>query len=432
MWGMSGSDEDIRLEMSKFSANQTTMKEETIRKFHEDWDKCLQEHYVPIPFEEVLDCVELNTGVGRPWKEFHATKRDMIDSLGLEVFLDYLRSVEESIVDETAFPDVTFDVFSKLDKYKLSKIENNRLRTIQGGDFVYLCLLIRWTYRQVKDLYANHPRFLVVFNNQDFGERVTKAFEGKHTVGLDATGFDRSVPTSVIFETCGSLLERTDCPEAMKAFITCTAAFGRLQAGDGRLEDRYGGNPSGIFLTTILNCAFNDMMHIEAYTQLFGENFEDHVQWVLTGDDSLDGYNHETPLEPVLDAFSNFCLEFKCDTFEVEGRKTTFPPGIGCHAPYLARVSVVRQGVIIPVPAEPRRNLGWYHTHDPIQSQLEKRNSLIGIRESVMPYYAVELLDPSYPIPESVQSFMDYFDRQGYEGSFMDAQKALEVYGTLV
>jgi len=428
-WGCAGSDKDIAEEAQKFASNHVVFKDSTWARFLKDWDQCLDKKYEPLEWDIVIEqLLQLKTGVGQPWKQVYPNKQAMLDDFTQAGLIEYLETLEREVLDGRIFPEFTWDVFSKLDKYKKSKLDNNRLRTIQGGDVILLMLMLRWFYPAVKDLYHRHSRYYVVADNHTFVERVTMAFAESHTCGMDATGFDRGVPANVIERVMTVLLDRSGCPDALQALMVDAVAYGQLQLPWGELLAKVGGNPSGVFLTTIINCAFNDLMHIEVYQGLYGLDFDSCCHWIVTGDDSVDGFRKGASLptpDELISEFSNFGLEYKIDLLDGE----FYPPELGCHAPYLSKVSVVRDGVVVPVPSEPRRNLGWYYTipETPLSTQLA---SIIGIRESLMPFMVVQALDPSYPVPTVVEEFFSETADLIGQMAVMGIGQATDVYSS--
>ena len=430
-WIMSGSNDDIVREANQFSDNHVTFSAPAFDRFKADWDKALgPEPFEPIPYETILsELLELNTGTGRPLKQQYSTKKQMLDELTIPHLVSYLTWLEDQIAAGTETPEMVFDVFSKLDKYKFKKIYGNRLRTIQGGDVIYLIQLMRWVYPATKTLYDQHPRFMLTFDMHSFVERVTLAFAGDYTIGMDATGFDRGVPATVTNFVVLDLAARSECPAAMQVHLAKVASYGPLQLPSGELLNRSGGNPSGIFLTSLFNCVFNDLMHIEVYQSIFGLDFDSHVHWIMTGDDSIDGFKAVIDHAVLVKEFNNFGLIYNADLCtDEQGELCLFPPGLGLHAPYLSKVSVVRNGIVTVVPSDPTRNLGHYHTFDPQTTQSERRASLTGVRESLLPFSAVQLLDPSYPVPSCVVDFFSFCDGFGVEG--IDSLRATDIYCT--
>jgi len=434
-WGASGNDADILEEAEKFSANVVHFKDTTWSRFFADWDACCEVAYKPLDWNIVIEnLLELNTGVGVPWKQDYHNKGEMIADFTQAGLVEYLQSLENAVINDGYFPEFSWDVFSKLDKYKKSKLDNNRLRTIQGGDVILLILMLRWISSPVKHLYDRHNRFYVVADNHAFAARVTAAFADSYTCGLDATGFDRGVPATVMERLLTDLCDKAGCPDQIIAVLIQGAVYGPLQLPSGELLSRFGGNPSGIFLTTIFNCGFNDLLHIEVYGNLFGpKEFDRYVHWVVTGDDAEDGFRKSegppsiTP-EVLVEAFSEFGLEYKVDLLEGD----YYPPIFGCHAPYLSKVSVIRAGFVIPVPVEPRRNLGWYHTIDPAKPLSKQYDSITGMRESLLPFMICSALDPTYEVPTCVEDFFD--DASGIlKGrDVMGLKQAVGVYGTAI
>jgi len=174
---------------------------------------------------------------------------------------------------------------------------------------------------------------------------------------------------------------------------------------------------SGIWLTSLANCFVEDLMLTQACKRAFQipvKGLFSHVKWLITGDDVLFGLSDsfEDPKEAqdtLMGFMQLYNIVFKLDT--LSGGEP-YPKGLACHAPYLGRVSVVAGDRVITVPQEPRRNLGWYHTHKPAQTLQERYDSWVGIRESVLAYVVANAYDESIPIPRVVSNFLRDFEEK--------------------
>lgn len=421
VFGAKGSISDVKREASQYSNNSVSFPPDVVARVKDDLEKCfLGLCSDPVPFETVLDnFLTLSSSSGQPWKEVCGTKRELIDKHSREEILNALYQYEKDVIEGTEFPIHVWDCIPKYDKYKCEKLDNGRLRTIQSGDMFYLCLMIRWLAPSIKAIYANHPRFLVQFTPEEYTIRIAMGFKGWETFGLDATGMDRGVPSEVVAWTVDTLSSLTSTPENIVSLLSHTAVEGPFQFGDGEITDsRVGGNPSGIWITTIINCIFMDMILFTSAGRLGLEEGKT-IMWSITGDDTIVGllppyHSHHRELggltmaRQIAEQAGTFGLIFKLDTM-VEG---LYPSDLGCHAPYLGRMSVVAGDFLFSLFTEPRRNLGWYHTYPPEQTDMQRMLSWIGIRESVLPYVVAATLDHRIPVPRVVLEFLQRFDAE--------------------
>lgn len=418
--GAKGSLEDVKEEARKFASNQQEFAPEVVDHVVESLRNCcVKTRADPLSYEEVLSLyIDRKTSAGQPWKELAATKGDLLEAHGLNTIIAALHAYEKGILDLTEWPTHVWDCLSKEDKYKKEKLDNNRLRTIQAGDFFYLCLLIRWTAPAVKSIYERHPRYMVKFTPEDYIRKITLEFAQFDTFGVDGTGLDRGIPGAATAVLLHELCTPTDTPEEIETFLARVANEGPLQFGDGSYDDsRVGGNISGIWITTLTNCFLVDLVLTETACDTFSclpDQLDLHIRWSITGDDVLLGLpksdTNKDLMRRLHDRMQFYNIEFKLDCM-ADG--SLFPAGLAMHAPYLGRVSVVAGGYVLTVPLEPRRNLGWFHSRPREQTPQQALNSWVGIRESVMPYYVCAALsDGSYKVPRVVCEFMKVFDWQ--------------------
>lgn len=417
-WVAKGSVDDVKKEASKFNNNHVHFDEWIWELFEKTLSEAVAGCTGEISYKDLLEggYLELDSSPGEPWKQAFATKRIMIDTLGVDSIVEMMESLEASLASGKTWVDWLWNVFSKLDKYTTAKLSSDRLRTIQGGDFFLQLLLMKYLHKMLKAVYAKFPTLFVGKNQQDFLREVSLGFEHCYTVGYDATGMDRTVPANFMTRVLASLFERTSCPDKVFLSVVAGAVFGQLHMPDGELLERVGGNPSGILLTTFFNCMFSWFLKHQVYSITFGEGYTDRVQWLICGDDSVDGYKTLDDAMRYSDVVNHlnahYSMAWKVDLFEGDQGKQPYPPGL--HAPFLSVVTAEAQHdnkrMLIALPAEPRRNLGFFYTQ-PLQTTFEKRfASLAGIRESLMPFKVQEALTGRAP-PQPVQDFFNEFDR---------------------
>lgn len=412
LWGATGSIDDVKKEAKQFINYNVSFDADVVEHITDRLQDCIKTApTVPLSYEEVIaDHLVLSSSSGSPWKVFSPSKKDVLNTLGVDVFVDMLYQIESDVINNIYVPTCTWDCFSKSDKYKQEKLKNDRLRTVQSADMMYLCVLTRWVYYPFKKLCRDYEHFMLAFDNTDYITRVTFPFSDKYTLGLDGTGFDRTVPVQIIAFVMNLLMSHTNAHPNLIHWVTEVAAYGPLLFPDGTLMERYGGNPSGILLTGLINSVYSEFLKTQVYKALFNvpvNQLKSHVDWLITGDDSLDGFYTPPPLEKLLWLFNSFGTVFK---LEVLASGQCYPPGKGTHVPFLARMSLFVGGYALTVPIEYRRNLGWYHTLRTDITLTEQYASWVGIRESLMPYYVAHLLDPTYPVPFPVIKFFEQFD----------------------
>lgn len=401
-WGASGSLNDTIAECSKFSRVKAVPHQGAYSKMWHDLLECTEGvHIGPTPWEDIFDDVDMSSGVGRPWKFLFPSKQHMVDAFGGEAeFLQAMREFEEAISAGECLPDLNWAVFSKTDKYKLAKLTSARLRTIQGGSIVHLLLLKRWIKNLVHAVYANHPRIFMVRTNFSFVQRVVRDLRDRWTVGFDATGYDRNVPGDFILALLQDCLRLTGCPENVALLLVHSTVYGDLVLPDGSIIDRSGGNPSGVFVTGFINSCYMDYIKHSVYEEM---GISD-VQWLITGDDSLDAYAHPgVDVKAVAQAMASFTgMEIKVDLMDGQ----LYPPGT--HAPYLSTVSYIHDGFVVTLPSEARRTLGWWHTQPATCTPDKLYASCSGINASLGCFRALEALSGLRNV--YVEQFFQHFE----------------------
>mgnify|MGYP003572055665 CR=1 FL=1 len=388
----------------------------------------------PLSFQEAWDTLNKQASPGEPWADTFPTKQDFEDKGALPELLEFCEALEEEIISgqlpEDEWPIMAFKVHSKRDKYSTKKIKTKRFRSIQGLDVVLNLIMARWLAKFDETIYDRFPHIFVKNNPQTWCERITKGFAGLRTWGCDYTAFDKSIPENVVGDIVGFCMQRVGAPQNLCDFVARQVSQGPLVMPTGDIIHRTGSNPSGEYLTTIVNSFYNYMMIVDCFGEVLQvppEEVKQHMSFVITGDDALLG-SQELELEKVEEATQlisdKYCIATKLDLYHGE----LYPSDPGCHAPYLGQVSVgLDQETFVSVPFEPMRTL-TRAVQAPMNDKPQDRAlRMTGVRQAFAGYYVLRELSPSYPIPVPVNAFMDYFDDFYQANPQLDWQGALPI-----
>lgn len=419
-WPGKGGLRETQKEVLEFGVNDPEIWEEAYSEMMATSDAAVGNASIGcLTIPEAINLLDTSTSAGTPYKHQYRSKLELIDALGFNGLCELVADTEDAICRGESV-EMAFAVFSKKDKYKKKKIDTSRFRTIQGGDVVLLIIMMRWFHRLADTLYEQHPRFYQKKTRQDFGRIISRGFSNKKTVGIDFRGFDRNVNWRFTSRLLQDLGDRVGMPPALSAHIADVLAFGLLEMPDGEYWMRYGGNPSGQYLTSLLNCLFNDYLKLYSYAVLFQCSCQDVVNFVLyvvCGDDSVDGFTpgSEPPLDKLMEAFAVHGMELELDLLEGD----YYPASLGSHAPFLSTVTFCHGGYTVPLPVEPRRILGWTMTTVPHRTLEEQFASWSGVYNEALSYMVAKIVDPTYRVPQPICRFFERFE--GLQARAMEA-----------
>jgi hypothetical protein len=245
---------------------------------------------------------------------------------------------------------------TKRDNYTLSKISSENYRVIQCTDVVVEGLMKRYYGAFAQRVYNNYDRYVIVFDPlADWHPRWSGMAKWKHAMGIDFSGFDRhQCPhiIGVIFRLIGELSGAP--PEFTECVINWLTNAPILIPGKG-MYDNLVGNPSGQYLTTLLNSMYHELANLAVYSRYYGvhpSKLGELVEWWITSDDGVDFHNTPIDCVWVQDLFRElFGLDSKIEgPFEAPRRPS-----------YLGQRSVVYEGRIYPIPADAARTLTTYY-----------------------------------------------------------------------
>jgi hypothetical protein len=225
-------------------------------------------------FETVLGELDLNTSVGYPLKIDFRSKKELLDFMGIDGFLDHCEVTYQDIVKGRQTRPYCWNVFMKEDKYSAKKVTSGAYRTIQGAD-VFFVVLNRAVWKpsydaavanyQIKDStrvagesYLFEGTTFLTFNVNDmYGMSKDLGSYIHDSVGFDYTKFDRNAPIGswdLAYDCLGTITEL----KGLRDYMVLSSNSGPMCVdGEDVCEGRKGGNPSGHPFTSYHNCVLN-------------------------------------------------------------------------------------------------------------------------------------------------------------------------------
>lgn len=362
----------------------------------------------PLSCEQVWDTVNKDASPGEPWAAKFPTKEDFSPQ-DLEELFDLEGALEQLIVERGKIPvEHHFKVHSKRDKYSAKKFANKRFRSIQGTDVILHLMMARYLKQLCTAVYDHCPHVGVKIPKHTWNEKITQRFNGKRTWGIDFTGYDKGIPANVIRMIVMELCSIVGCPTAIALHMAEAVATGAFVMPDGNIIERGGGNPSGEYLTTIVNSFYHLYMVVDVYHDVLGVDETcvlEEVDPVVCGDDGLMG--GELSVAEVKEAAAQiterYGLETKVDLHDGD----LYPREAGCHAPFLGQVSVMfTNGIGIPAPFEPMRTMSRGVETKPGDTEQQLLERQLGIREALGAFVVMRYCVPEYPLPTIVEEFL--------------------------
>lgn len=271
----------------------------------------------------------------------------------------WLRDCEERLTNGKTSMYIT--VFGKRDKYSPEKIEKRNYRAIYNCDLVTNLVMLKYTKSVSSRLSQFVPEFYLSRRHFEWNKILHSRFVDKYTIGLDVTAFDKQIPASVTEYIVRACMIRGGATDRLARTISSSVAYAPVVMPDGEVLERYGGNPSGQQLTTIVNSVYSYLVLEDMFCELLdleeGKVYAPHgpVSIAITGDDNIVGLDAPAGFsaEDLHKASSRFGLKYKMDLYN----GGWYPPGN--HAPYLSRRTVVsdnrKHGVFVP--SDPYRTL---------------------------------------------------------------------------
>ena len=195
---------------------------------------------------------------------------------------------------------------------------------------------------------------VVVINGKLWPARLTDVFKGKRTVGVDYTAYDKSIPGSVVYRIVMRFYIKAGAPEKVARWIAAQVAFAPLVLPDGRIVERFGGNPSGNMLTTILNSFWSLYGWHKSLKELGVPNWRD-LLIRIAGDDAVVEVGPVLRDEFIHTVWTGMKAHANQETKpEFMDGNQPFPGDF--MAPFLGRIALDVDGFCVTIPLQPGRN----------------------------------------------------------------------------
>jgi hypothetical protein len=369
---------------------------------------------------QTLEEIPLDRNPGYPWVKRFQTKKAVVEELG-EKFYDLCWEAFHQMLQNQY--EAGYYVFMKQDKYSLKKIAEQKYRTIQGAEFIFMVLLrmvFRDAYKRMLGSSTfpfevatdtTRVRFGLTQNpNSALDAEVKMNFFSniENTVGYDYTQFDRNIGEGAweeFFENFnlgpGSQLFLKNCA----SISACGKFYGIPHEGTGiklLQEGRVRGNPSGHPFTSVFNCYVNGSMLNKVGV----------MKAYVTGDDCLcSGVKDKERTADLL--ARTYSIEVKVEGVGLQdGRNVFSAPYIGCR---LARIA----GIAMSVPVDVSRKIAKTQSCDATKEEW------MGVAISIIPWFFAYHLNVNFPYTmekdasEAASFFEDFTERFPDEARMM-------------
>lgn len=365
---------------------------------------------------------------------------------------------------------MSFLVHGKEDKYSANKILAEAFRTIQGTDLFLMYLMYEFCEELKKHMYADRDHWLITADPYEL-MLARNRLRGMHTTGIDYTAFDRYQSPQLVFAFFKHLTTH-GLDENVAHFVATAISYGWLAFhGDdngifihgnrkyGVLIPRMGGNPSGQYWTTLLNCFSHTVYIAYAMSNIDFDEESDYeyfssVVWMVHGDDEVIGHQSRGKAKEYLAEMLRVQGEIgqivKPEEYIFDGQvDDVFPPGI--VAPFLGTTcQFFQEGIHISVPTQPTRRIPmllYTATDDEFFPEVVKgvHDNLLALKILSMvrgesPHPISEFVDnmcrqtffkSGVPVSDTVQSMLEFIKVNCTDSTDADPLRLEKAYGIL-
>lgn len=402
--------------------------DEYFDQFHDALSELVPFRFEPISYDVVVRRKNRKSSPGLPFSNFWTTFEDLLKEFPTEEegFLELAATAEEyeRLVMAGRPPVTVFRVHSKKDKYSRRKIEQNTFRTIQAGDLYLLWVMQKYLLPYAEALEVAVPGVFLITDHAQYTLKVAP-LRPKWTFGVDFTRYDKTESMDLMARTLQLLCDLAGVPQPIADFVIFSVCSPVLVTPGENDEVFFGcgSNPSGQLLTSVCNSLNHLLYNGVMYSYLFGIDFKRYIlgvspiRSVATGDDGIEAFPDEKTAIVAMEQIPILLWEWFGVTAKIEtAGGSPFPPGTMC--PYLSQVEVQVPGGWVRVPSRPSRNLGnlQYEHPENMLSPLwveNFREKLTGVLDSMSGFLLLQVLKPSYPLPEQFLILLDLCKEYG-------------------
>jgi hypothetical protein len=364
-----------------------------------------------------------DSGPGFPFKNKFSTFKDLIDHAStlcedpITEFQNYLQQAQEVVCSGQAL-DADYFVFSKRDAYNEGKLRitptnpNPRFRTIQASEVTLNFICAMYLKNVTTFLKLKTPWMFVVTNEEQWEEKVYRRLKDKaHTMGIDYSRFDKTQSPTITSWIVKTLLQYTHAPTAIVDWIAQHISKPKLRMPDGSVLQMDGTNPSGNYLTTVINSYSHRLYNLYLFSEILDihpQQVDDRCVSVMLSDDGIDGFydvNDARKVAQEVHSCARVAFNLKTKLQLLDGEP--FPPG---YLPiFLADAFVERCGYTFRVPGDFRKRLAKFQVDVANNDPKLYVEMLSGVCASAIGFLQVRHADPHYPWPDSFNDFYSLY-----------------------
>jgi hypothetical protein len=290
----------------------------------------------------------------------------------------------------------------KPDKYSLKKSSTGEWRPILVADVLCLFLHQHLFAEMAECAESVHERIGINMTPRRWRDIVVERLARKPTAGVDYARYDETEASQLLYRISLELCEMVGCSFRLSRYVARTVACGWAVTAGGEVIERAGGNPSGQFLTAVLNSLVHEIINFDCWGRVLEVPPSEvlaFVDWCVVGDDELVAPpSVESLLEFIVESEGSFGIACKSDL--CAGR--LYPPG--CHASFLSRVSLRIRGYDLLLPSEPTRLLSAWQV--PARDEVSPVDTYRGLAAELWGYRVILECGLEWPVPTPVRDFL--------------------------
>lgn len=422
-----GPAEDLKGEMGKLISGSVNYDLTEIERAMKAWIRNrVPVKVAPSDYEICVRQKDLKSSVGMPWKFYFPDYSAMVDEFTYEGIANIMEEFERNILEGKPYISF-FYLFSKLDKYSASKVETSSYRSIQVADVLVLFLMQKYFATVIKQLEVEARQMFLITDIDSYALR-TDDHRQRYTFGVDFTAYDKTESSDLMRTSFRILCSRVQIPQRIADFIenaVCAPVY--LIPLDGTPIYASGGsNPSGQYLTSVMNTLNHIIMNSVCVHEALGvpfdeylENASDEARMVATGDDGIESFDNLSSAKIMMEAYppmlyNYFGIVAKIDgVTHPDGSIQPFPPGV--LPPYLSTVEWQIPGGQAIIPCRPNRVLATLQYVNIADAQIEGLydEKIRGVSVCLSGFDNVIYSDPTYPIPQAYFDFRTVMQDHG-------------------
>jgi len=339
-------------EIEKYKQQRSAFRCEFVQKCVDDIveaviPKC--QAFDPIPYNQLSQMKGLDKSTGYPTQKFYARYIDVCQAIAesegivvepnqdireaVAVPIGKIVEAYENFIRAGNSPGVYYTASPKTDFHPIEKLKNGRLRSLCGPHWLDLLLMVRYS-KDFVETFEHRSNTAFCINHW---EKFCREFASRHrrlySCGLDATGFDKTVPTDVLELVLRKIFECSGLDPSVKGdrnvieFLIDSVVRAPIFIPGVGTTLREGGMPSGSYLTSVANTICLQVM-VRAYQRMHD------VEFLFTNcsDDAVVSFrtfaDYERHFVPLVDCLtSDFGLKMKIDLFDDHGILGPYGPG---------------------------------------------------------------------------------------------------------